>query len=206
MNRIGKAMNGYWRNLVLGAAAALCTTVGVGCAGGADPGDDVSVAATALTTCRQDCGAVAYRAIFLGAGVDAARLPRLWDRSTAKVRQSQEYLAVADQIVKEVGAKYPRLLVEFGKGVSSRDPGVVARAIREGFDAFTVVTPGLGIDPGNSGQDIWRTENIVYTKDVVYDTTRIVHGSENIWDDPLEFDVVIAQITQSFAGFDGGQF
>jgi hypothetical protein len=206
MKRIGKVTNVYWRNLVLGAAAALCTTAGVGCAGGAGPGDDVAVEAASLPACRENCGEVAYRAIFLGAGADAARLPRIWDRSTAKVRQSKEYLALVDRAAKETAAKYPRLFAEFGKEVSSRNPNIVARAIRDAYRAFVDAVTDPGFDPGNVGQDIWKTENIAYTKDVVYDTTRIIHGTENIFDDPLEFDVAIAQITQSFAGFDGGQF
>ncbi len=186
---------GSWSKLVLiGVAGILAVAAAPGCASesGSDASEQAGVA-TNEAALNQGAGAEAFKGIFFGVGVYGDRLPRVWNKDNAPFRAQASYVSLAESVVDAINKKNPSYFPGFEKSVFSKDPVTIDTALA---NAVAALNYGIAGVPSNVGQDIWKTENVVWKNDVVYETTRVVHGDPADYEDPYarrELAAVIAQ-------------
>ncbi|HWL84621.1 MAG TPA: hypothetical protein VNO21_02395 [Polyangiaceae bacterium] len=192
VNRFLQSRSTFVASCVAGVLAAGV----VGCA--SEPGTDSSgqegVVSTEATQALS-VGALAYEGIFFGEGKYAANLSRVWNKESAPFLGRADYLKGVDTVISTINKSNPSYFATFEKQIFSKDPVQVNAALTAAIRELNVGVSGL---PSNAGQDIYKTENIAWKNDVVYETTRVVHGTPSDFEDPYALKELVAVVVQTF--------
>jgi len=183
--------------LLFCAAGILAAAAAPGCA--SESGSDASEQANVGTNeaaLNQGKGAEAFKGIFFGTGTYGDRLPKVWNKDSAPYRTQKNYVSLAESVVDAINEKNPSYFATFEKSIFSKDPVTVDKALANAVAALNYGIAGL---PSNVGQDIYKTENLAWKNDAVYETTRVVHGTPADYEDPYARRELAAVIAESWA-------
>jgi len=181
------------------AAGLLAVSVLVACAAESDENASAPETVTsAEAALDQGTGAEAFKGIFFGVGKYGGQLPRVWNRESAPFRARTDYVRGAERLVSVINSKSPQYFNAFARDIFSKDPVKVDAALD---NAVLVLHSFIDALPSNAGQDIYKTENLVWKNDAVYETTRVVHGDPIDFEDPYtrrELAMVIVETWEAF--------